>query len=194
MTADEFEEGEEFARRLDLDDPLAGFRERFYVPEGVVYVDGNSLGLLSKSSESSVLRVLKEWKTLGIRGWLEAEYPWFYVAEELGAICARLVGAEPEEVVATGGTTVNVHSLVNTFYQPDGKRRKILADKLNFPTDIYALRSVVRLRGLNVNDDLVLAPSEDGRFFDENKIVDLMKEDVALVFLPSVLLDQGQYS
>jgi kynureninase len=192
MTADEFEESEDFARRLDLDDSLAGFRERFYVPEGVVYVDGNSLGLLSKSSESSVLRVLKEWKTLGIRGWLEAEHPWFYVAEELGAMCARLVGAEPEEVVATGGTTVNIHSLVNTFYQPDGNRRKILADELNFPTDIYALRSVVRLRGLNVNDDLVLAPSEDGRFLDENKIVELMKEDVALVFLPSVLYRSGQ--
>jgi kynureninase len=71
MTADEFEKSEDFARRLDLDDPLAGFRKRFYVPEGVIYVDGNSLGLLSKGSESSVLWVLKEWKTLGIRGWLE---------------------------------------------------------------------------------------------------------------------------
>jgi kynureninase len=192
MTADEFEKSEDFARKLDSEDPLARFRERFYVPEGAIYVDGNSLGLLSKDSESSVLRVLNEWKTLGIRGWLEAKHPWFYLAEELGAMCAKLVGAEPEEVVAAGATTVNIHSLVNTFYQPDGNRRKILADELNFPTDIYALRSVVRLRGLNLDDDLVLAPSEDGRFLNENKIVELMNEDVALVFLPSVLYRSGQ--
>lgn len=192
MTADEFEKSEDFARKLDSEDPLARFRERFYVPGGAMYVDGNSLGILSKDSESSVLRVLNEWKTLGIRGWLEAKHPWFYLAEELGAMCAKLVGAEPEEVVATGATTVNIHSLVNTFYQPDGNRRKILADELNFPTDIYALRSVARLRGLNPSEDLVLAPSDDDRFLNENKIVELMNEDVALVFLPSVLYRSGQ--
>jgi len=187
-----FETSEDFALKLDLEDPLAKFRNRFYIPEGTIYVDGNSLGLLSKDSESSVLRVLNEWKTLGIRGWLEAKRSWFYFAEELGAKCAKLVGAEPEEVVATGTTTVNIHSLVNTFYQPNAMRKKILADKLDFPTDIYALRSIIKLRGLNPSENLVLAPSKDGRFLDENKIVELMDEDVALVFLPSVLYRSGQ--
>ena len=187
-----FETSEDFALKLDLEDPLAKFRNRFYIPERTIYVDGNSLGLLSKDSESSVLRVLNEWKTLGIRGWLEAKRSWFYFAEELGAKCAKLVGAEPEEVVATGTTTVNIHSLVNTFYQPNAMRKKILADKLDFPTDIYALRSIIKLRGLNPSENLVLAPSKDGRFLDENKIVELMDEDVALVFLPSVLYRSGQ--
>jgi len=187
-----FETSEDFALKLDLEDPLAKFRNRFYIPERTIYVDGNSLGLLSKDSESSVLRVLNEWKTLGIRGWLEAKRSWFYFAEELGAKCAKLVGAEPKEVVATGTTTVNIHSLVNTFYQPNAMRKKILADKLDFPTDIYALRSIIKLRGLNPSENLVLAPSKDGRFLDENKIVELMDEDVALVFLPSVLYRSGQ--
>jgi len=147
---------------------------------------------LSKDSESSVFRVLDEWKTLGIRGWLEANHPWFYFAEELGAMCAKIVGAESEEVVATSATTVNIHSLVNTFYQPSGKKRRILADELTFPTDIYALRSVMKLRGLNPSDNLILVQSEDGRFLDEKKIVELMDENIALVFLPSVLYRSGQ--
>lgn len=192
ITNCEFETSEDFAYKLDSEDPLARFRERFYIPEGTVYMDGNSLGLLSKDSENSVFRILKEWKTLAIRGWLEARRPWFYLAEVLGAMCAKLVGAEPEEVVATGATTVNIHSLVNTFYQPNGRKKKILADELNFPTDIYALRSVLRLRGLNPSENLILVPSADGRFLDEDKIVELMDEEIALVFLPSALYRSGQ--
>jgi kynureninase len=192
MVNHRFETGKDYACKLDLEDSLAKFRERFYVPEKTIYVDGNSLGLLSTDSKRSILRVLNEWKTLGIRGWLEAKPPWFYFAEDLGSMCARLVGAEAEEVVATGTTTVNIHSLVNTFYQPEGNRTKILADELTFPTDIYALRSVVRLRGMNPRRDLVLAPSEEGRFLNEDQITEMMNDNVALVFLPSVLYRSGQ--
>jgi len=192
MLSSNFELDEDFAHKLDLADPLARFRHLFYIPEGEIYVDGNSLGLLSEASESSVLQVLDEWKTLGIRGWLEAKQPWFYLAEELGAKCAKLVGAEAEEVVATGTTTVNIHSLVNTFYQPDSKRTKIIADELTFPTDIYALRSILNLRGFNSDDNLVLAKSRDGRFLDEDAIVALLDESAALAFLPSVLYRSGQ--
>jgi kynureninase len=105
----EFQSSEDFSRELDLKDPLRKFRSRFYIPANTIYMDGNSLGLLPKDSESSLLRVLNEWKTLGIRGWLDGKRPWFYFAEELGAMCSRLVGAAPEEVVATGTTTVNIH-------------------------------------------------------------------------------------
>lgn len=192
MVNHRFKKGEDYASKLDLEDPLAKFRARFYVPEETIYVDGNSLGLLSSDSEKSVLRVLNEWKTLGIKGWLNAKPPWFYFAEELGAMCARLVGAEAAEVVATGTTTVNIHSLVNTFYQPRGKKTKVLADELTFPTDIYALRSVVRLRGMNPRRDLVLASSTENRFLNEDQITEMMTENIALVFLPSVLYRSGQ--
>ena len=189
---DRFGTDESLARKLDSDDPLASFRQKFYIPNGSIYMDGNSLGLLSEESESSVLRVMNEWKTLGIEGWLEAKRPWFCFAEELGAMCASLVGAEPDEVVLSGTTTVNIHDLVNTFYEPRGKRKKMIADELDFPSDIYALRSILKLRGADPNEDLVLAPSPDGRFLDEDRIVHLMDEDAALVFLPSVLYRSGQ--
>jgi len=188
----ELEPAESYARKLDREDSLAKFRERFYVPDQTIYMDGNSLGLMCKESRSSVLRVLDEWRTLGIRGWLEAKPPWFYFAEQLGSMCASLVGAAADEVVATGTTTVNIHQLVNTFYRPIGDRRKILADELDFPSDIYALRSILKLRGADPDIELILAPSEDGRILDERKLVELMDDSVSLVLLPSVLYRSGQ--
>ncbi|MFX0013191.1 MAG: kynureninase [Promethearchaeota archaeon] len=186
-----FTTNEEEAIQLDSEDPLANFRSRFYIPSDTIYVDGNSLGLLSKDAERSLLRVVKEWKTFGISGWFEGERPWWYFGEDLGAIAAPLVGAEPIEVAATGTTTVNLHSLVSTFYHPDGKKTKILADTLDFPTDIYALQSQIKLKGLDPTQHLVLVPP-NGRFLDEKKIVDYMTDEIALVMLPSALYRSGQ--
>ncbi len=153
---------------------------------------GNSLGLLSQDAERSLMRVLEEWKSMGIQGWLGGEQPWFYFAEMLGARAAALVGAEPEEVVATGSTTMNIHSLVSTLYELEGRRTKILADQLNFPTDIYALRSQLRLKGFDPREHLILVRSGDGRILDEQQIVEKMTNEVALVLLPAVLYRSGQ--
>lgn len=182
----------EFAFELDRNDKLSGFRQRFYLPENTIYVDGNSLGLLSKDAEKSLLRVLNEWKELGIRGWLEGQRPWFYFGEQIGEMAAEIVGAEPGELVFTGTTTVNIHALISTFYQPEGKRTKILADELNFPSDIYALEGQIKIKGLDPKKELLLARSADGRTLNEKAIVELMTEEVALVYLPSVLYASGQ--
>jgi len=187
-----FSPDESFALELDRTDPLRGFRERFYFPPGTIYVDGNSLGLLSRDAESSLLRVLDEWRTLGVKGWLEGKRPWFTFAEEMGAKAAPLVGARPGELVFSGTTTVNIHTLVSAFYRPEGKRKRILADPLNFPTDLYALQGQIRNRGLDPDRELVLVPSADGRTLDESKIIEAMTDEVALVFLPTVLYRSGQ--
>jgi len=188
----DFEFSEDFAKQLDRKDDLLEYRDRFHVPDGTIYLDGNSLGLASKNAEESILRVLDEWKELGIRGWLEGEQPWFYFAEELGKRCAELVGAEEEEVVATGTTTVNIHSLISTFYEPKNNRTKILADELNFPSDLYALKGQIELKCLDPEEELILVPSEDGLTLDEEKIVEHMTDEVALILLPSVLYRSGQ--
>jgi len=180
------------ARRLDRTDPLSRFRRRFLTPPGTIYLDGNSLGLLSRDSGAALRRMVRSWETLGIRGWLEADPPWFELAERLGARCAALVGAGPDEVVLSGTTTVNIYALVNTFYRPDGRRTKIVADRLDFPTDIYALKSILKLRGLDPAEHLVLAGSRDGLTLDEREIARLFDETTALVFLPSVLYRSGQ--
>lgn len=182
----------DYARALDAADPLASFRGRFYVPEGMVYLDGNSLGLLSRDAERSALAALEQWKTLGIDGWMRAEPDWFGIGERLGAAMAYLVGAGPDEVVVTGGTTVNLHALVATFYAPRDGRRAILATELDFPSDVYALQSQIALRGGDPDRDLRRVASRDGRTIDEADVVAGMTDDVALVVLPSVLYRSGQ--
>lgn len=181
-----------YAEALDHEDPLAPFRQRFYVKSGQRYMDGNSLGLLSVDAEAWTLRLLEQWKTLGIDGWLAAEPAWFYLGEELGRREAALVGAAPDEVVVGGTTTVNLHALAATFYQPSGRRRRVLVGELDFSSDVYALQAQIRLRGGDPETDLVKAPSHDGRTIDEDAIIAAMSDDVALVVLPSVLYRSGQ--
>ncbi len=183
---------EAHAHSLDADDPLAGFRDRFYIPPGTIYLDGNSLGLLSHDAESAVLRALASWKEQGINGWLEANPPWFTLGEELGRRMATLVGATPESVIVTGTTTVNLHQMVGTFYEPTATRRKIVATSLDFPSDVYALQSQIRTHGGDAERDLVLVPSRDGRTIAEDDIIAAIADDVALVMLPSVLYRSGQ--
>ena len=187
-----FKTTREYALKLDKQDPLGSFRNRFYLLNGKIYMDGNSLGLLSKDAETSLLKLLHQWKNLGINGWLQGDPSWFYYAEKLGARMSNLVGAKPEEVIITSSTTLNLHSLVGSFYQPTGKRTKILADELNFPSDIYALNSHIRLKGMNPEENMVLIKSKDGRFLKETDIIEMMSEEIALIILPSVLYRSGQ--
>lgn len=186
------EMGEEYARTLDEQDVLAEFRERFYRPAGTTYLDGNSLGLLSRESEASVLSALASWKEHGVSGWLGASPPWFTLGEELARRMAPLVGAEPEAVIVTGTTTVNLHQVVGTFYAPAGDRRKIMATSLDFPSDVYALKSQIRLHGGNPDHDLLLVESRDGRTIEDDDIIAAMDETVAVAWLPSVLYRSGQ--
>jgi kynureninase len=192
MLTDKLKTFRDEARHLDRADPLRRFRGRFFTRPGTIYLDGNSLGLLSRDAGMALDRAVEAWKKRAVAGWLEADPPWFYLAESLGARCAALVGAEPDEVVLSGTTTVNIHALVHTFYRPAGRRTRIVADELDFPTDIYALKSVLGLRGLDPAADLVLAPSPDGLTLDEREIARHFDETTALVFLPSVLYRSGQ--
>ncbi len=187
-----FKDGREAAAQIDATDDMASIRERFYVKEGVYYMDGNSLGLLSRDAEQAVLHVVDEWKTLGIDGWLSGDPPWFYLGEELGARMARMVGAEPDEVVVTGGTTVNLHALVATFYQPEGTRRKIIVNELDFPSDIYALEAQIAAHGGEPERDLVKIRARDGRTIRIEDIIEQMTDEVVMVLLPSVLYRSGQ--
>ncbi|AIM16988.1 kynureninase [Neobacillus sedimentimangrovi] len=182
----------EFAKQLDEKDTLSRFREEFYLKPGTIYMDGNSLGLLSKRAEKTLLETLEDWKQYGIDGWTQGKHPWFYMSEELGKKLAPLVGASEEEVIVTGSTTVNLHQLVSTFYKPEGKRTKILADELNFPSDIYALQSQLRLHGLDPDTHLIRVKSRDGRYLDEEDLIQAMTDEVALVVLPTILYRSGQ--
>jgi kynureninase len=187
-----FQLGAEFARELDASDPLAGFRERFAVRSDRIYLQANGLGLVSREAEAAVQRALAAWKERAHRGWEEGERPWLTTAERLGALEAGLIGAAPDEVVATGTTTHNLHVLMATFYRPQGRRTKVLADELNFPSDIFALQSQVKLRGLDPAEHLVLVKSRDGRLLEEDDVVAAMTDEIAVMMLPSAIYRSAQ--
>lgn len=180
------------ALELDRKDPLAHVREHFYVKEGQIYMDGNSLGLCSRDAEAAVLRVLSDWKEYGIGVWSAAPTNYFLYQDLLGTKLARLINADPDEVTVCTNTTVNVHQCIATFYQPTAARYKILVDELNFPTDRYAVASQVRLKGYDPADAVKVVPSRDGRIIEEDDIITAMTEDVALVLLPGVLYRSAQ--
>ncbi|MFJ7827782.1 kynureninase [Psychrobacillus sp. NPDC096623] len=182
----------EYAKKLDEQDALGMYRDEFYVQPDVIYMDGNSLGLLSKRAEKSVLSLLDSWKQFGIDGWTQGEHPWFYFPETLSEMCAPLVGAIKEEVIITGSTTANLHQLIASFYRPDGKRTKIVADELNFPSDLYAISSQLSLHGFDSKEHMIIVKSRDGHTLHEEDIINAMNEEVALMILPSVLYRSGQ--
>lgn len=184
------EEWLEDAREKDSIDELKEFRDDFYLKKDTYYMDGNSLGLLSKRAETALLDVLDDWKVYGIEGWTDGGRPWFYLSEEVGRKMTHLVGADDSEVLATNSTTTNLHQTLRTFYKPTPERHKILVDALNFPSDIYACQSV--LDDYGYPDGLVSVPSEDGHMLDTDKIIDMMDDSVALILLPAVLYRSGQ--
>jgi kynureninase len=188
------------ARQLDETDKLARFRGEFFCSPGVIYFEGNSLGLLSRPAEEAVLRVLDDWRTFGISGWLSASPPWFSMAEEVGALMASLVGAAPDELGVGDSTTINLHKLLALFYRPGragsvsdrSPRPRLLTDELDFPSDLYALRSHVRLHGRDPDQDVITVRSRDGHTIAEEDIVAAMTDDVQMAVVSAVLYRSGQ--
>ncbi len=153
------------------------------LPRGI-YLDGNSLGPPSYAAQAASERRLKQWQHLAVSGWDE----WFGLAERLSPALAKLVGAKPEEVIATGSITGNLHALLATFYRPEGARRNLLATSLDFPSDLYALSAwAERLGG-----DLKLIPSRDGHTLHDDDARAAFTPDIALALLPTVLYRSGQ--
>lgn len=181
-----------YAQTMDEQDALKKFRKEFYLDPGAIYMDGNSLGLMSERADKTLEVLSESWKTLGINGWTQGAHPWFYLSDELSEKSTSLIGAKKEEVMITGSTTVNIHQLVASFFKPAGKRTKILADELNFPSDIYALKSQLTLHGLDPEDHLVQVKSRDGHTLQEADIIAEMTEEIAFILLPSVLYRSGQ--
>jgi kynureninase len=120
--------GLEHARALDAADPLARFRDEFWIPRQgqpgeQLYFCGNSLGLQPRRLNEALERELAAWRTLGVAGHFTEPDPWLSYHDLLREPLARLVGAEPAEVVAMNSLTVNLHLLMASFYQPVGRRR-----------------------------------------------------------------------
>ncbi|HEX6988423.1 MAG TPA: kynureninase, partial [Bacillota bacterium] len=174
------------ARRRDAADPLSGFRRRFHVQPNKLYMDGNSLGLLSRDAESALLSALAAWREQAVEGWTGAARPWFTMAERVAARQAGLIGAAPDEVAVTGTTTGNLHHLLLALYRPHGRRTRLVGCALDFPSDLYALEAHVRRAGLDPAEHLVLVGDHDG-VVDEDDLIAALDERAALAVFSAVL-------
>ena len=157
---------------MDREDPLRSVRSRFELPPGLVYLDGNSLGALPASVPARLRRVIEdEWGTDLIRGWSSE---WLDLPRRVGEKIARLIGAEPDSVVACDSTTVNLHKVVCAALAMRPDRDVILTDTGNFPTDRYVIEGLADVR--------TVSPEE---------IASSVDEEVAAVVLTEVDFRSG---
>ena len=180
--------GESYARELDAADPLAPMRERFVIddPE-LIYLDGNSLGRLPRASAALAEQVVREqWGGRLIRGWNEG---WFDAPERVGAKIARLVGAEPDELIVADSTSVNLFKLVVAALRARPGRTQIITDDLNFPSDIYILQGLVELLG--GQHALEIARSPDAIHGPAEQIMAQLGEQTALLTLSHTVFKSG---
>ncbi|MGB4135307.1 MAG: kynureninase [Microbacterium sp.] len=164
---------------LDAADPLGGFRERFVLPDGIVYLDGNSLGALPRDTPDFVQHVMREeWGTGLIRSWNDAG--WFAKPTAIGDRLAPIVGARAGEVVIAESTSTSLFQAAAAAARLRPERRVIVAERGNFPTDLYMLESVQELIGGD-------RPLERRLISDEGPtLADVLDEDVAVVVLTQV--------
>ncbi len=196
-----FSAGEKFAQQLDVEDPLRSFRDRFHLPLGntgepLIYFAGNSLGLMPKSAKQIVEQELEDWANLGVDAHLKGKTPWYSYHETLRVPVARLVGAQPIEVICMNSLTVNLHLMMATFYRPTKSHFKILMEEPAFPSDTYAIKTQIVHNGLEPKEALVLARPREGEFTVlTEEILDLIEkhiDELAVVLIGGVNFFTGQ--
>ena len=138
-----------FARRCDAADPLAPVRKEFMLPEGVIYLDGNSLGALPASVPGRLASVVtQEWGHDLIRAWNADN--WWTAPERIGDRIGALIGAAPGQTVAGDSTSVQLFNALTASARARSVKSVILTEAGQFPTDSYLADSVARLLGLEV--------------------------------------------
>lgn len=168
----------EQARALDAADPLREYRARFDLPEGVIYLDGNSLGALPTATPERVAQVVRgEWGEGLIRSWNSAD--WIGLPQRVGGKIAPLIGAAPDEVIACDSTSVNLFKLIAAALRMRPGRKVVLSEPGNFPTDLYMIAGL-EAQGLATRR---LAPRE--------RIAEALDGDVALLLLTHVHYKTG---
>ena len=156
--------------RLDRESPLAHCRDRFTLPEGVLYFDGNSLGALPKTAAADIDRVVREeWGQGLIESWLDAD--WFFLAREAGDAIAPLIGASEGEVIVADSTSVNLFKLAASLLRRGEGRRNVVTERCNFPTNVYILEGLVDLLEKRFALALVEPESIAGSIDDDTALV-----------------------
>lgn len=193
---------EEFAKELDNADNLNSYRTKFHIPfdsnrNETIYFTGNSLGLQPKQTRDYINQELDDWAKLGVEGHFYAKNPWMPYHEFLTEKLANIVGAKPIEVVAMNSLTTNLHLLMVSFFQPKGRKRKIIIENNEFPSDIYAVKSQLKFHNLDPEKDLIVVKGKSGSDIIETE--DILRtirdnaDEVAMLVFAGVNYYTGQF-
>ncbi|WP_231736397.1 MULTISPECIES: kynureninase [unclassified Sphingopyxis] len=171
------------ARARDAADPLAGWRARFVRPAGVIYLDGNSLGMLPQASVAAAADMVeRQWGERLVRGWNEG---WIDAPARIGGLIAPLVGAGADAVIACDSTSVNLFKLIVAALREAGRRdparRVVLSEAGNFPTDLHIAAGAV---GCVAGAELRVVPRE--------ALAEALTDDVAVLLLTHVHYKSGE--
>lgn len=144
---------EQHALALDGRDPLPSLRGEFHMPRAgdgeQAYFVGNSLGLQPRRVRAHVEDVLDTWAEVAVEGHFRGHSAWMPYHELVRDGLARVLGAQPQEVVAMNSLTANLHFMMVSFYRPTPERPAILVEAGAFPTDRYAVESQIRFHGFD---------------------------------------------
>lgn len=166
--------------QLDLKDPLASFRDEFFLPEGIIYLNGNSLGAMPiKAAQRARQVVEKEWAT-GLIGSMNTA-GWFELPLTLGRKIAPLIGAKPNEVVITDSTGIDLYKVLAAALQIQPERRVIVMEGSNFPTDNYMVQGLLAQLG----DGYMI------RYAEADEIMAAIDADVAAICMTHVHYKTG---
>ncbi|WP_375420362.1 kynureninase [uncultured Sphingomonas sp.] len=169
----------EEALALDAADPLAPLRQRFVLPEGVIYLDGNSLGALPRDTPAALADAAgRQWGDRLIRSWNEG---WIDAPQRIGAAIAPLIGAAPTEVIVGDSTSANLFKLLVAALRLDPKRRTIVSERGNFPTDLHIAEGAIAcVEGATLNA------------VPRASVVEALGEDTAVLLLTHVHYKTGE--
>ncbi|CAH0999043.1 Kynureninase [Neolewinella maritima] len=178
-------------------------RDHFHLPrnadgEPLIYLCGNSLGLQPKAAQQQLTEDLQSWQQRGVEGWWEGpDGGWLGYHRRLQDGLAAIVGAQPDEVVATNALTVNLHLLMVSFFRPAGRRCKVIMESGAFPSDQHAVRAQLHFHGLDPDEHLIeVSPREGESTIATADIVAAIEEagdTLALVLWTGVQYYTGQY-
>ncbi len=162
---------------LDQQDPLRALREQFDLPPGVIYLDGNSLGVLPRATPARLAQaVAQEWGQGLIRSWNSAG--WFTLPQRVGDKIAQLIGAGAGEVVAADSTSINLYKVLTAALHMAAAdtphKKRIVSERSNFPTDLYIAEALCQERGYTLT---LVEPQE---------IEAALQDDVAVLMLTHV--------
>jgi kynureninase len=195
-----FENNSDFARYQDQQDPLKDFRDHFFIPsingKEQIYFLGNSLGLQSKNTKKELDKILDGWASYGVESFFMGEDPWINYHDKIIKPLSKIVGALAGEITVMNQLTVNLHLMMISFYQPRGKRNKILCEAKAFPSDQYMFESHIRHYGLNPDEILIEVKPRPGEYLirtgDILSAIDTHRDELALVLFSGVNYYTGQ--